>query len=185
MRGTVILSHSELMTSGLMCLRINSDSSLTWLLRPQLRPPDKHSRNNALYLLDGFYWNHVCFIWYFEILKSQYFHSGTHFIPQTLKTYGDSVSLYFKYKEKVTFPPGAFLLNLNTLIFSFFQIYLSMSFDLTLSFVIFVIVIHDVVRKGIWRQTIWTHIFVPPISSFVTLSESFMCLYFSPINKWK
>lgn len=94
MRGTVILSHSELMTSGLpgfcllMCLTINSDGSPTWLLRSQLRPPDKHSWNNALYLLDGFYRNHVCFIWYFEILKGQYFLSGIHFIPQTLVTYG-------------------------------------------------------------------------------------------------
>lgn len=53
MRGTVILCQAELVTSWLpgfcllMSLTINSDSSPTWLLRSQLRPPDKHSLNNA------------------------------------------------------------------------------------------------------------------------------------------
>ena len=56
-RGTVILSHAELLEPGLpgfsslVGLGAHSDSSPTWLLRSHLRPPDKHAWNNASFLL--------------------------------------------------------------------------------------------------------------------------------------
>lgn len=50
-------------------LRINPDGSAAWLLISQLRPPDKHSWNRGLFLLNGFHLSHVCLIGCFEILK--------------------------------------------------------------------------------------------------------------------
>lgn len=123
------LPHPVLMKPGLpgpallMCLSINPGLASTWFLISQPRPPGKPVLKSCLVSLGEFSCWPRLFNLIFWNLKRPLFLFCIHFISQTLHETHRGLSFpQLQAHRKKCLPPGAFPLNLNTLIFPFFEL---------------------------------------------------------------